>query len=248
MDNETPLATGGPGGAPQAPQNTQDLLLEIFGGGGDATAASPPPQQKSKVEDIMSLFGNGASASPAPAPGPGQSASALLAGLGSLGSSPPAPSFIPSASPPPPAAAAPASTGTAYPAYDKNGLVITLTPQTSKAHPGLVAVVAKFIVSGGLPASNLTFQAAVPKVWLLTGRLSDLLTSLLQSQQLQLQPISNSTVAPGAVETQQLRIKAPVGVSDTFDLISLTDRLSRAPCGCGYGLHIQSVVKMYRTK
>jgi len=69
------------------------------------------------------------------------------------------------ASPPQPAAAAPSQQRlTAYPAYDKNDLKITLTPQTSAAKPGVVMILARFQVSGGEPATGLSFQAAVPKV------------------------------------------------------------------------------------
>lgn len=34
----------------------------------------------------------------------------------------------------------------------------------------------------------------------------------MQSQQLQMLPMSNPTISPGAVETQQMRVIAPVGV------------------------------------
>lgn len=40
-----------------------------------------------------------------------------------------------------------------------------------------------------------------------------------QSQQLQMLPMSNPNVSPGSVETQQMRIVAPVGVSSVYDLI-----------------------------
>jgi len=35
----------------------------------------------------------------------------------------------------------------------------------------------------------------------------------LQTQQLQMQPMSRQDVSPGATETQQMRVTAPVGVS-----------------------------------
>jgi len=53
---------------------------------------------------------------------------------------------------------------------------------------------ARFQVTGGSPASSINFQAAVPK-----------------AQQLQMLPMSSSNVNPGAVETQQMRVIAPVG-------------------------------------
>jgi len=49
-------------------------------------------------------------------------------------------------------------------------------------------------VTGSNTATNLNFQAAVPK-----------------SQQLQMLPMSNPSVSPGSVETQQMRVVAPVG-------------------------------------
>ena len=53
---------------------------------------------------------------------------------------------------------------TTYPAYEKNGLKITLTPQTSAARPGVVMILARFQVTGVETATGLSFQAAVPKV------------------------------------------------------------------------------------
>jgi len=53
---------------------------------------------------------------------------------------------------------------TAYTAYEKNDLKITLTPQTSAAKPGIVMVLAKFTVQNSSGASGISFQAAVPKV------------------------------------------------------------------------------------
>jgi AP-1 complex subunit gamma-1 len=55
---------------------------------------------------------------------------------------------------------------TAYPAYEKNGLRITLTPQTSPTRPGVVMILARFQVTGGEAVTGLSFQAAVPKVCL----------------------------------------------------------------------------------
>ena len=53
---------------------------------------------------------------------------------------------------------------TAYPAYDKNELRISLTPQTSAQKPGVVNILARFQVTGSTPATGINFQAAVPKV------------------------------------------------------------------------------------
>lgn len=73
------------------------------------------------------------------------------------------------ASPPPqaaPAVAAAAQPAKAqlqsYPAYDKNGLKITLTPKVSPAQPGVVQILARFTSTQSVDSVN--FQVAVPKV------------------------------------------------------------------------------------
>jgi len=77
----------------------------------------------------------------------------------------------PSATSPPPAAA-PAPTPApkapaqqqlqSYPAYEKNGLKITLTPKTSPAQAGVVQILARFTSTQSV--ENVNFQVAVPKV------------------------------------------------------------------------------------
>ncbi|TFY53195.1 hypothetical protein EVJ58_g9585 [Rhodofomes roseus] len=62
--------------------------------------------------------------------------------------------------------------------------------------PGVVNILARFQVMGSTPVTGLNFQAAVPK-----------------SQQLQMLPMSNPDVQPGATETQQMRVIAPVGAN-----------------------------------
>ncbi|KAI0821603.1 gamma-adaptin [Irpex lacteus] len=191
-DIVTSPTTNGAAGAAAALQNNQDLLAEIFGSSAPASsaltaAASPPPAQKSTVDDILGLFGNSApaaAASPAPAiatsPVTQPSASSAFA--------------LPQTQSPPPQPAPPKLT--AYPAYDKNELRISLTPQTNPQRPGVVNILARFQVTGSTPVTGLTFQAAVPK-----------------SQQLQMLPMSNADVHPGATETQQMRVIAPVGAN-----------------------------------
>lgn len=73
------------------------------------------------------------------------------------------------ASPPPQAAPAPAVTAQppkqqlqTYPAYDKNGLKITLTPKVSPTQPGVVQILARFTSTQQVDSVN--FQVAVPKV------------------------------------------------------------------------------------
>jgi len=101
----------------------------------------------------------------------------------------------PQAQPPPPQPPQPpAPRLTSYTAYEKNELKITLTPQTSAAKPGVVVILARFQVTSGVSVTDLNFQAAVPK-----------------SQQLQMLPMSNPDVHPGAIETQQMRVIAPPG-------------------------------------
>lgn len=126
-------------------QSNQDLLAEIFGGL-STTAASPPPAapQRSAVDNIMGLFDNASISSP--------------------GLPTPYPTAAPPAAYQAPAPTAPQQKLTAYPAYDKNDVRITLTPQTAAAKPGVVMILARFQVSGGVAATGLSFQAAVPKV------------------------------------------------------------------------------------
>ncbi|KAL5492269.1 APL4 [Sanghuangporus weigelae] len=173
-------------------KNSQDLLAEIFGSSPSAPSQStsspalPKQPQKSSVNDILGLFDSSpAPASAASPPAPVQSpaiASDLL--FGSVPQTPPAPQ--------PAAPAVPRLQS--YTAYDRNGLKITLTPQVSPQRPGMVNILARFQVSGSSPVTGINFQAAVPK-----------------TQQLQMLPMSNTTANPGATETQQMRVTAPVG-------------------------------------
>ncbi|KAF7430752.1 clathrin associated protein complex large subunit [Pleurotus ostreatus] len=188
------LTTSGPaanGQAAAAAQNNQDLLAEIFGSSSTSsapmTSTPTPASSKSTVDDILGLFGS----TPAPsAPAPAPAASLFSQ---TTAASPPLSNIsqaTPISVPPQP----PAPRLTAYTAYDKNELQITLTPQTSAAKPGMVMILAKFQVSGSNVVTNMNFQAAVPK-----------------SQQLQMLPMSNTTINPGVLETQQMRVIAPVG-------------------------------------
>jgi len=94
------------------------------------------------------------------------------------------------------ATAPPPPRSQSYTAYDNHELKITLTPQTSPTKPGVVMIRAQFQVTGSNPATGVNFQAAVPK-----------------SQQLQMLPMTNANVNPGGVETQQMRVLAPVGAN-----------------------------------
>ncbi|KAK7686244.1 hypothetical protein QCA50_010464 [Cerrena zonata] len=181
-------ATGANGAAAAVAQSNKDLLAEIFGSS-DLTSSAPAAQQapRTTAQDILSLF-DSSPAVPAAASVPSTSA----------------------ALPPQPAAAAPPQPAqprlVSYPAYDKNGLRISLTPQAKQ--PGVVDIQVRFQVTGA-PASDINFQAAVPK-----------------SQQLQIWPISNPAVQPGTTETLNMRVTAPAGAN-----VRLRIRLSFAVGG-----------------
>ncbi|KDQ06848.1 hypothetical protein BOTBODRAFT_192787 [Botryobasidium botryosum FD-172 SS1] len=166
-------------------QNTQALLMDIFGGDSQTAASpsSPQPSAQRSVQDIMGLYGNNAAASPTIASPIGSGGASLFSGL-AIQTQPTTPAPAPPARQPAPG----------YVAYDNNELRVALTPQTSPTKPGLVNIIARFQVTGSESASNINFQAAVPR-----------------TQQLQMLPMSNQTVAPGVTETQQLRVAAPPG-------------------------------------
>lgn len=198
----------------QAVQNSQDLLAEIFGGPPSSTSPSlqpassvSPQPQKNSIQDILGLFD--ASPNPAsPTPLPSQSAPSTAFSLSQTQVQSPVQTQTPPIQQQPRL--------TSYAAYDKNELKITLTPQTSAARPGVVNIMARFQVSGANTATGLHFQAAVPKVCLVESEDLQVTLNLFpgtQSQQLQMLPMSNPDVQPGATETQQMRVVAPPGVS-----------------------------------
>ncbi|TCD63708.1 clathrin associated protein complex large subunit [Steccherinum ochraceum] len=158
--------------------NNQALLAEIFGSSSSpspSSQSSAPAQPRNTVQDILGLFDSTPSA---PSPAPASPAPPVFAAVQAQPAQPPTPRL------------------TAYPAYEKHDLKITLTPQTSAQRPGVVNILARFQATGSAPISALNFQAAVPK-----------------SQQLQMLPISSPDVAPGATETQQMRVIAPAGAN-----------------------------------
>jgi AP-1 complex subunit gamma-1 len=137
-------------------RTNEDLLADIFGSSAPSAAApsgtsNGASDTKSKVDDILSLFGptpTTSSAAPSSSPAttiPAQSAFSLAQ----------------TQSPPPPP---PASRLIAFTAYEKNGLRITLTPQTSAAKPGYISIQARFQTTGASAVTGLVFQAAVPRV------------------------------------------------------------------------------------
>lgn len=145
---------------PGGHKTNEDLLAEIFGGStamsattntATPTSASSQPQ-KTTAADILGLFD-----SPAPAPSASpqaqQAPPAAATSLFDLST--------PSAPPPKPAAA---PNLPSYNAYNKNDVVISLTPQRSTTQPGVVDILARFQVKGSTAAIGLNFQVAVPKV------------------------------------------------------------------------------------
>ncbi|KAI9440724.1 Adaptor protein complex AP-1 gamma subunit [Lactarius indigo] len=177
---------------PGGQKTNEDLLAEIFGGSSMTSPTAPTSTsqpQRTTASDILSLFD-----SPAPS-APAQATSSLPSSLFDLTSNvtptpAPAPALAAAASPPKPAAPKLQS----YSAYNKNDLVISLTPQRSAAQKGVVDILARFQVTGSSTVTGINFQVAVPK-----------------TQQLQMQPMSRPDVNPGATETQQMRITAPAG-------------------------------------
>jgi AP-1 complex subunit gamma-1 len=145
---------------PGGNKTNEDLLAEIFGVGGTDQASTNSPSsigskpQKSTANDILSLFD-----SPAPSATPPQAVATTAASLFDLASP-----VTPSAPPPKPATPPQLPS---YTAYNKNDLVISLTPQSS-TQPGMVDILARFQVKGNIAATNLNFQVAVPKVSITT--------------------------------------------------------------------------------
>ncbi|KAJ3771944.1 hypothetical protein FB446DRAFT_801899 [Lentinula raphanica] len=178
----------------------QDLLADIFGSSGStltprsSTGAISPPQkfpksQQSTIDDILGLFGNT----------PFTTAATTL--------TPPA-NFMAASSPPcrRPCGGTYATRSTATHIIHcvRRELKITLTLRASPAKPGVVVItLARFQVSGGTPATGLTFQAAVPKEADVFDPCGHMFCFSL--------PMSNPDVGPGSVETQQMRVIAPVG-------------------------------------
>ena len=151
-------STGVNGHAAAAPSN-EDLLRDIFGSSSSTTAASTASSQppRSTVQDILGLFDSSPTpvAVAAAASPPLQQAASSNAGLFDA---------IQAASPPPQPQLPTQPRLVAYPAYDKNELRVTLTPQASPTRPGVVDILVRFQVTGGNAATGVNFQAAVPKV------------------------------------------------------------------------------------
>ena len=165
-----------------ATSNTQNLLDEIFGSSPPtettstaqtpalATSAASPPKPRNVIDDILGLFPDSTSThSPNPintmVPGLGNGMTSPAYGGGS-----PMPTTVPQSAFSLPQTQSPSLQPqqqqrlTAYTAYEKNELKVTLTPQTNPNKPGIVSALARFQVTGQNAVSGLSFQVAVPKV------------------------------------------------------------------------------------
>lgn len=152
---DEPASPSTPSSASTAPASTvtHDLLADIFGSSSISTPAPTPPTAptgapRSAVDDIMGLFGPSTTTTPAAAP---------------IRSQMPA-TVAPSPQPQPRAAPSAQPAMTAYTAYEKNGLKITLTPRASPTQAGVIQILAKFTSYEGSVVKNVNFQAAVPRV------------------------------------------------------------------------------------
>ena len=123
-------------------QSNQDLLAEIFGSSTSISSATTPPTQRSKVDDILNLFGPSGGNQPSTPATPHPSA------VTPSYTSPPSSLFTPTQAQAPVVTSQPRLTS--YTAYDKNDIKITLTPQTSAARPGVVMILARFQIEMAL--------------------------------------------------------------------------------------------------
>jgi AP-1 complex subunit gamma-1 len=180
------------GGDPEPVAHTNgtanaDLLADILGG---SSISTPAPSSRSGAQDIMGLFGsNAGSGVTSPAP---QRPSSGLDDLLGMGSGPTAP---------PPAQ----SEGTAYQAYSKNNLSLSLQVQRSAAG---AQITAKFRNESNFEQlTGVGLQAAVPK-----------------SQKLQLAAINKPDLDAREEATQLMRIAPASGVSSfhLYDSLALT--------------------------
>jgi hypothetical protein len=156
---------------PTTGPSTQDLLADIFGTGGDEPVSAPVPpagstpaaaSARSANADMLSLFSSSAPTSAASAaPSVASQSGALFDMMGGPSSAPPPQAQAPTQVQPSVGAGAKPQLQS-YPAYEKNGLKITLTPKVSPTQPGVVQILARFTATEGVQGVN--FQVAVPKV------------------------------------------------------------------------------------
>jgi AP-1 complex subunit gamma-1 len=143
---------------PGGHKTNEDLLAEIFGSSTATATTTPTPAsqpQKTTAADILGLFDSPAPSAPPQAP---PTAAPSLFDLSPAVTV----TAAAAAAPPPPKPAAPNLPS--YTAYNKNDLLVSLTPQRSTTQRGVVDILARFQVKGNAPATGLNFQVAVPKV------------------------------------------------------------------------------------
>jgi AP-1 complex subunit gamma-1 len=185
----------------------QDMLLDLMGDSNMPTTdlSATVNGSQNNADLLADILGGGSDAPQSTSPPTHQSNTASIMDLfnsnGTSGSSAPPQSssadlFGGMASPPPPQVSSPAP-GAGPPlhdAYNKNGLHIAFQTRRDASS---VQIMARFRNTSPMTQfGSVSLQAAVPK-----------------SQKLQLQPISNADLGPGATATQQMRVQSVNGVS-----------------------------------
>ncbi|RGB34884.1 gamma-adaptin [Rhizophagus diaphanus] len=172
-------------------QNTVDILATIFGSGPSDTTDNLTPSRSNPKDDIMSLFNTGPITTTSPNLIDNTPSANPLDDL--ITTSLPSTNENLLAISPPTETNAPEQ----FVAYNKNGFKIGLSPFKDQNNPNILNINVTFHNVGvGSDVQNLLFQAAVPK-----------------TQRLQMQPPSSTTIAPGAIVTQTIRVANPQRVN-----------------------------------
>jgi AP-1 complex subunit gamma-1 len=184
----------------------QDMLLDLMGDTNMPTTdlSATVNGSQNNADLLADILGGGDAPQSTSSPPPQQSNTASIMDLfntnnGTSGHAPPPQSssadlFGGMASPPPQVASpAPGAGPPLHDAYNKNGLHIAFQTRRDASS---VQIMARFRNTSPMTQfSAVSLQAAVPK-----------------SQKLQLQPISNADLGPGATATQQMRVQSVNGV------------------------------------
>jgi AP-1 complex subunit gamma-1 len=175
-------------------QQSQDLLADILGGGADSGSSPPPHASSPAPQSNVANIMDLFNSGPTSSPAPVQSRPPpQAASMDLLGGM--------SSSAQPSAPSAPSGPA-AHPVYNKNDLQIAFQ---MKRDGNAIQLLARFRNTGSLSQlSAVNLQAAVPK-----------------SQKLQLQPISTTELDAGQEATQQMRVTAVNGVSQTWTHIPM---------------------------
>lgn len=167
-------------------------LLEDILGGGHSISSAPAQPSRSNADSIMDLFSSTPATSNGYTSQPSQQSSTQSASL-----------FDGLSSPPPQTATQTSSAFVAHEAYNKNEIRLTMQVQRSA---GVAQVLARFRNMSNFDRfSGVGLQAAVPK-----------------SQKLQLNAVSKAELDGGDEATQQMKITAVTGVSETQTCTILT--------------------------